>query len=57
MADGGQAAVDTLLIDLWNFANGRTLPEIIANFQGGTAAPDIVRAGLACLVEAGLLLR
>ena len=54
---GGQVAVDTLLIELWNFANGRTLPEIIANFQGGTAAPDIVRAGLACLVEAGLLQR
>lgn len=54
---GGQVAVDTILIDLWNFAHGRTLSEIIANFQGGTAAPDIVRAGLACLVEAGLLQR
>lgn len=51
---GGRIAVDTWVSNLWELANGKALPEIQELSQD---PPDLVRAGLACLSEAGLLSR
>jgi glycosyltransferase involved in cell wall biosynthesis len=54
---GGRVAADDRLVSLWEYAGGRTLAEILATFPGEGSSPDTIRAGLACLAEAGLLLR
>lgn len=54
---GGKVAVDTTLLSLWKYANGRSLSEIVTGFQAEYANPQTIRAGLACLAEAGLLNR
>jgi GT2 family glycosyltransferase len=54
---GGKVALDPILLDLWRFAAGRTLEEIQAGFKAQNATSRIIRASLACLVEAGLLQR
>ncbi len=60
---GGHVAVDVPLLALWQFADGRSLSEIISGFPAvsGLAAeqalPKYIKTGLACLVEAGLLTR
>ncbi len=55
--EGGRVVVDKLLADLWHFAPGRTLLEILAEFHAPGITPPAIRAALACLVEAGFLTR
>ncbi|HIE57750.1 MAG TPA: glycosyltransferase family 2 protein, partial [Anaerolineales bacterium] len=52
---GGRVAVDALLLEIWHYAQGRNLSEIVAHFEHLPA--DGVRAALACLAEGGLLSR
>ena len=64
---GGHVALDSSLLALWQYANGRTLDEVVTGAQpAGTqtsdlqieyANPHTIRAALACLCEAGLLSR
>ena len=54
---GGKIALDSSLLSLWEHADGRTLPEILDGFQAPYATPQTIKAGLACLAEAGLLCR
>ncbi|MEJ2598480.1 MAG: glycosyltransferase [Anaerolineales bacterium] len=54
---GGKIALDTSLHSLWEYAEDRTLPEILEGFQAPYATPQTIQAGLACLAEAGLLCR
>ena len=56
-AQGGKIATDRVLLSLWEYAQERTLPEILANFEAEGATTEMIRAGLACLSEAGLLQR
>lgn len=55
--EDGKVAVDPLLLSLWEYAPGRSLDEIIAGFVNQDYSPQMVRSGLACLAEAGLLTR
>jgi GT2 family glycosyltransferase len=54
---GGRVATDERLLSLWEFANGKSLGEVIQDYPAEGGNPDAVRAGLACLAEAGLLCR
>lgn len=54
---GGKVAVDGPLSALWVYAAGRSLPEVLAGFDDFPLPPNTLRAGLACLAEAGLLVR
>jgi GT2 family glycosyltransferase/2-polyprenyl-3-methyl-5-hydroxy-6-metoxy-1,4-benzoquinol methylase len=60
---GGHVAVDVPLLALWQFADGRSLSEIISGFPAASglpaeqALPKYIKTGLACLAEAGLLTR
>ncbi len=54
---GGKIAIDPTLLSLWEYAPGHTLEEIIAGFQDEYASQQTVRAALACLCQAGLLMR
>lgn len=49
--------MDATLLSLLQQADGRELEEILADFQAEEVTSDTVRAGLACLAEAGLLVR
>lgn len=53
----GKVVVDSQMLSLWEFANGRDLETIIGEFKPEQNEPDEIRAGLACLAEAGLLRR
>jgi GT2 family glycosyltransferase len=52
---GGRVAVDALLLSLWKYADGRPLHEILTHFRAEGTTSVTIRAGLACLTEAGLL--
>ena len=54
---GGKVALDAILLSIWESADGRKLNEILWEVQPRGLKPDIIRAGLACLAEAGLLKR
>lgn len=54
---GGKIALDSMLVSLWQKADGHTLDEILTNFQRAGVSPDTIRAALTCLVEAGMLVR
>lgn len=54
---GGKVVVDAPILALWQYANQRDLTEIISNFCANVGSPLEVRAALACLAEAGLLMR
>ncbi|NLG71357.1 MAG: glycosyltransferase [Chloroflexi bacterium] len=54
---GGRVALDNTLHALWETANQRTLDEILKEFKAEYASDQTIRAGLACLAEAGLLIR
>jgi GT2 family glycosyltransferase/glycosyltransferase involved in cell wall biosynthesis len=54
---GGQVVLDARLKALWDYAPDRSLEEILQTFQPPGETSDVVRAGLACLAEAGLLHR
>jgi len=56
-AQGGKIAMDRTLVALWEFADGRTTEEILSGFQDEFANPQTLRAGLACLCQASLLVR
>jgi GT2 family glycosyltransferase len=49
--------VDRRILKLWKTANGQELDKIIRDLQDEAFVEPEVRAGLACLAEAGLLLR
>ena len=56
--EGGLIAIDSFLLSLWEYSDGRSLNEILQTFtppQGVNG--DTVRAALTCLTEAGLLSR
>jgi GT2 family glycosyltransferase/glycosyltransferase involved in cell wall biosynthesis len=53
----GKVALDEKLLELWRFADGRELEEITAGFDRFETSVDMIRTGLACLTEAGLLNR
>jgi hypothetical protein len=53
----GYVALDATLLALWQYAEGRSSDEISFGFNTSFATPNIIRAGLACLAEAGLLER
>ncbi len=55
--EGGKVVVDTILLSLWQYANGKSFSEITSGFCAKMASPLTVATGLACLVEAGLLWR
>jgi GT2 family glycosyltransferase/glycosyltransferase involved in cell wall biosynthesis len=54
---GGKIAIDATLLSLWEYAPERTLEEVLASFQAEYASQHTVRVALACLCQAGLLLR
>lgn len=54
---GGRIVVDTSIFALWQYANQRQLTEIVADFSAADKSPLETRAALACLAEAGLLIR
>ncbi|RMF50520.1 MAG: glycosyltransferase family 2 protein, partial [Anaerolineae bacterium] len=54
-SQGGRVAVDARLLEIWRYAQGRGLPEVVAHFENLPA--EGVRAALACLAEGGLLPR
>lgn len=54
---GGKVAVDRKLLSLWEASGDRTLEEVLQLYAGEGANPDVVRAGLACLSQAGLIER
>lgn len=54
---GGKIALDAILFSLWQQANGRDLKEILESFPSEGASSNAIRAALACLVKAGLLMR
>ncbi len=54
---GGKIALDTNLLSLWRQAQGRELTGIERDFHADDATSTLIRAGLACLAEAGLLER
>ncbi len=57
LPEGGRVALDRTMLSLWQAADGHSLDEILAS-RGAQALPvEPVRLAIACLVEAGLLLR
>mgnify|MGYP001093621423 CR=1 FL=1 len=60
---GGHVTVDVPLLALWQAAAGRSLNEIISGFpleaglEADQSLPQHIKTGLACLSEAGLLIR
>ena len=50
-------AIDTHLLALWEFAKSKSLETIAEDFYPGKFPPAEIGASLACLAEAGLLLR
>jgi len=54
--EGGKIAIDAKLLALWKFAIGKDLSTILVEFNEWDVSQNEVRAGLSCLVEAGLLL-
>jgi GT2 family glycosyltransferase len=54
---GGLVLLDNALIDLWRISDKKRLEEIIRDYQSTKISPFETRAALACLAEAGLLLR
>ena len=56
-AQGGKIIMDHLMIDIWQQANNQELNAILANHPSDNEQQATIRAALACLAEAGLLLR
>ena len=53
----GRVAVDDDVLRLWTIANGKELSAILQTWPGTPGDATFVRAGIACLAEAGLLER
>ena len=56
-AQNGKIALDETMLELWQFADRRTLEDILSNFHSPQATEYHIRTALACLAEAGLLER
>jgi GT2 family glycosyltransferase len=56
-SQNGKVALDDELVSLWKRADGWTLDELLEIYRAEAVKPQLVLAGLACLAEAGLLLR
>jgi hypothetical protein len=54
--EGGRIVADKMMLALWDYADGRTIDEIIQSFQSRADSQDGVRAGLG-VRQAGLLHR
>jgi GT2 family glycosyltransferase/glycosyltransferase involved in cell wall biosynthesis len=54
---GGRVAVDETMLRLWQGADGKTLAQLLREYEPDTLSRDALSAALACLSEAGLLLR
>ena len=54
---GGRVTIDRMVLSLWQAADQHNLSEILARFHSLPANPFHIRAGLACLAEAGLIER
>ena len=54
---GGKIAIDPELLSLWEYAIDKDLPAILSDFHPQEFSQNEIRAGLSCLVEAGLLRR
>ncbi len=54
---GGRVLIDRTVLKLWQAADQHDLPEVLAAFSSSTVHPLQIRAGLACLAEAGLIER
>jgi GT2 family glycosyltransferase/glycosyltransferase involved in cell wall biosynthesis len=54
---GGLVAIDAKLLALWELVEGKDLATILTNFNDDKVDANEVRAGLACLAEAGLIQR
>ncbi len=54
---GGRVMIDRMVLQLWQAADQHNLPEILSAFQASPVDPLHIRAGLACLAEAGLIER
>jgi GT2 family glycosyltransferase len=50
-------AIDAIVLSLWEYASGKCLEEIVQKFKQKGFQGDTIRAGLACMVAAGLLER
>ena len=55
--EGGQVWIDRVVLELFQAADQRSLDQIIENFHLFSSNEMQIRAGLACLAEAGLLER
>ena len=55
--EGGRVMVDRMVLKLWQAADQHDLSEILVDFRSSIANPLQIRAGLACLAEAGLIER
>ena len=55
--EGGKVALDPALLGLWQAAPGHSLDEVLQQCRSTQMPTGLVRAGLAALAEAGLLLR
>ena len=55
--EGGRVLVDRTVLRLWQAADQHHLSEILVAFRSSNANPFQIRAGLACLAEAGLIER
>ena len=54
---GGKVVIDSRMLSIWQAAQDRTQPEILAILADDATPMDFYRAALACLSEAGLLQR
>jgi len=57
LPEGGRVALDRTLLSLWQAADGHSLDEILASSAAQSLPMEAVRLAIACLAEAGLLLR
>ena len=55
--EGGDIAIDENLYSLWKIADNHSLDEIVKAFMGRGYSPDVIKGGVTCLVESGLLER
>jgi GT2 family glycosyltransferase len=54
---GGLILLDNIMLDIWHLADGRDLDDILASSPLAETSTFSVSAALACLAEAGLLVR
>lgn len=52
---GGPVVVDRIMLQIWQYADGRTEQDILSHLQNEGLPPEQVAGALACLKHAGLL--